>query len=130
MGGLEVLFDTNAFIGLMNSTDEFVENAPSFERIAVAFATVGELHTGVYKSARIAGNMNRLHEALQQTRIVYPDFETARRFGELDPLLRSKGRRTPPNDLWIAAIALQHGLPLLTRDAHFTPIPGLSLLAW
>ena len=32
--------------------------------------------------------------------------------------------------IWIAALALQHGLPLLTRDAHFREVEGLNVLGW
>ena len=32
--------------------------------------------------------------------------------------------------VWIAALALQHGLPLLTRDTHFREVEGLNVLGW
>ncbi|MHB0980923.1 MAG: PIN domain-containing protein [Thermoleophilia bacterium] len=39
--------------------------------------------------------------------------------------LRRKGRPIPTNDLWIAAGAFEHGVPLLTRDDHFRHVDGL-----
>ena len=33
--------------------------------------------------------------------------------------LKQSGRPLPSNDLWIAALARQHRLPLLSRDGHF-----------
>jgi len=36
----------------------------------------------------------------------------------------------PENDIWIAAIALQHGLTLVTRDSHFSEIESLGTAAW
>ncbi len=45
--------------------------------------------------------------------------------------LRSQGTLPGTNDLWIAAVALRHGLPLVTRDAgHFGRIPGLDLIRY
>jgi len=44
--------------------------------------------------------------------------------------LRLKGRPIPENDIWIAAVALQHGLPLATRDDHFNEVDGLRVENW
>ncbi|MEO5958497.1 MAG: PIN domain-containing protein [Opitutaceae bacterium] len=40
------------------------------------------------------------------------------------------GTPIPENDLWIAAVALEHGLPVATRDIHFARVPGLTVLDW
>jgi predicted nucleic acid-binding protein len=39
-------------------------------------------------------------------------------------------RIDPDNDIWIAAVARQYDLPLVTRDGHFTVVPQLRVLAW
>jgi len=44
--------------------------------------------------------------------------------------LRIKGRPLPENDIWIAALARQHDLTLVTRDTHFEQMEGLSLAMW
>jgi len=36
----------------------------------------------------------------------------------------------PANDVWIAALARQHDLPVLSRDTHFDAVPGLTRLSW
>jgi tRNA(fMet)-specific endonuclease VapC len=41
-----------------------------------------------------------------------------------------KGRPIPENDLWIAAIALEHDLIVATRDAHFGEIDNLKVEMW
>jgi tRNA(fMet)-specific endonuclease VapC len=45
-------------------------------------------------------------------------------------VLRLKGHPLPENDIWIAAIALQYNLILVTRDAHFLEIENLQTVAW
>jgi predicted nucleic acid-binding protein len=40
------------------------------------------------------------------------------------------GSRIPENDLWIAAMAQEHQLPLVTRDQHFSLVTGLKALFW
>ena len=59
--------------------------------------------------------------------ILVCDTETARQYGRIKVELRRKGRPIPENDMWIAAVALQHGLTLATRDAHFDAIDGLTV---
>ena len=49
---------------------------------------------------------------------------------EVNSLLQAKGRPLPENDIWVAAVALQHGLTLVTRDAHFNEITSLAVVAW
>ena len=34
------------------------------------------------------------------------------------------------NHLWIAGLALRHGLPLVTRDRMFSRVPGLRVLSY
>ena len=44
--------------------------------------------------------------------------------------LKKLGRRVPANDAWIAALALQHHLAVMSRDEHFDAVPGLRREAW
>ncbi len=58
------------------------------------------------------------------------DAITAQHFGQIKDHLRLKGRLIPDNDVWIAAVAQQYGLPLATRDGHFKEVDGLVLEVW
>jgi tRNA(fMet)-specific endonuclease VapC len=51
-------------------------------------------------------------------------------YGQIKAELESKGRPIPDNDMWIAAIARQHNLTLVTRDAHFLQVADISKLSW
>jgi tRNA(fMet)-specific endonuclease VapC len=51
-------------------------------------------------------------------------------YGSVRIALRRKGRPIPDNDTWIAAVALQHGLVLASRDSHFEQVEGLRLDRW
>ena len=55
---------------------------------------------------------------------------TARRWAQLKGALATAGTPIPDNDLWIAAVAVQHGLTLVTHDAHFSRVKGLSVQIW
>jgi predicted nucleic acid-binding protein len=50
------------------------------------------------------------------------------RAGELAGKLRAKGVSLPFSDIVIAALALDRGATVLTRDAHFVGIDGLEVV--
>jgi predicted nucleic acid-binding protein len=56
------------------------------------------------------------------------DDETAVRYAVILDSLRSAGTPVPTNDLWIAASAMQHGLVVLTTDAHFQKVSQVIIL--
>ena len=58
------------------------------------------------------------------------DISTARIYGRVKNALRQSGKPIPENDIWIAAVALQHDLTLITQDAHFEHVLGLATKAW
>jgi tRNA(fMet)-specific endonuclease VapC len=61
---------------------------------------------------------------------VPPDELTAQHYGHIKANLERAGSRSPENDLWIAALAREHQLPLVTRDQHFSLVTGLHAVAW
>ncbi len=56
--------------------------------------------------------------------------ETRRHYARPRGALARAGTPVPENDLWIAALAVEHGRPLATRDAHFARVPGLTVRDW
>ena len=62
-------------------------------------------------------------------RVMNVDEKTARHYAELFATLRARGTPIPTNDLWIAALARQHRMPLLTFDARFATVPGIEVTA-
>jgi tRNA(fMet)-specific endonuclease VapC len=50
---------------------------------------------------------------------------TARVYGKIKDELRIKGKPIPENDVWIAAIAKENGLTLLTKDNHFDNVDSI-----
>ena len=54
-----------------------------------------------------------------------PARETAEHYARLFVQLKRAGTPIPDDDLWIAALALEHDLPLITRDQHFERVPQL-----
>ena len=44
--------------------------------------------------------------------------------------LLDKGKPIPENDIWIASVAMQNNLILVTRDGHFAEIEDLKYEKW
>jgi len=59
--------------------------------------------------------------------VLCPDLATTAVYARIFVELRQQGTPIPTNDLWIAALALQHDLTLCTKDAHFQHIAGLRI---
>ena len=92
----------------------------------ISVITYGELAEGFAPEAR-----DDFQELVRPYQIIALTSDMAWRFGELSRLLRSEGKRLGDNGLWIAAAALEMGVPLVTRDGmHFERVPGLSVVTY
>jgi len=60
--------------------------------------------------------------------VLSPDDQTTFFYADLYSYLRKKGKPIPTNDLWIAALVLQHNLVLFDRDSDFDHLPQLARL--
>ncbi len=78
----------------------------------------------------IGKNIDRINEFADSSSVLSCDTETSRQYGKIKNTLRLKGRPIPENDIWIAAIAEQHKLTLISRDEHFKEIDGLLIMRW
>jgi tRNA(fMet)-specific endonuclease VapC len=90
----------------------------------------GELYCGARRSNRPAVHLAQIDELLNRVTLLAAGLDTAAHYGKIKAELEGRGERIGSNDIWIAAIALEHGLPLLTRDNHFDRIPTLPVLRW
>lgn len=125
----KVLLDTNVIIAFFSGENAAVKGVISSE-VFVASTVLGELHYGARKSAHAAVNLARIERFAAAVPVLSSDAATAQLYGQVRNNLRLKGRPIPENDIWIAAAAIQHGLPLVTRDDHFKEVDGLHIESW
>jgi tRNA(fMet)-specific endonuclease VapC len=126
----EFLLDTNVVIALFAGQSSVQRHFSRDSRLFLPTIVVGELWYGALRSARKDENLRRVTDMANSVAVLSCDVETARHYGEVKDHLRQKGRPIPENDLWIAAVALQHNLSLVSRDAHFDEIEGLNRQTW
>jgi tRNA(fMet)-specific endonuclease VapC len=98
--------------------------------IAVPAIVLGEYKYGIRQSRSRTRYEGWLAEVVASCRVLTVDEQTAERYAEIRGELKRGGSPIPANDLWIAALARQHALPLLSRDRHFDLVPGLKRVDW
>ena len=128
--GGRVLLDTSAVVGVFTGDGTARRIVEVANRAFMSTVTSGELYYGAERSSRRDAHLHQVHEFLSEVRVVSADRRTAHEYGTIKQALRRKGRPLPDNDLWIAAVARRHQLPLATRDNHFHEIEGIALIAW
>ena len=126
----KILLDTNIIIALFSGDTTIQNNLARADEVFVPSIAIGELCFGAHKSARAKENLNRIDEFVAANVALECNTETARRYGEIKNTLRVKGHPIPENDIWIAAIAIEHDLTLVTRDTHFDKIENLKSATW
>ncbi|MEB3217812.1 MAG: type II toxin-antitoxin system VapC family toxin [Nostocales cyanobacterium 94392] len=124
------LLDTNIIIALFANEASVKSNLAQANEVFIPSVVVGELCYGARKSGRVVANLARVDELVTNSTILGCDVETARRYGEIKNKLRLKGCPLPENDVWIAALAQQYDLILVTRDAHFQEVENLQTVMW
>ncbi|MCB0197177.1 MAG: type II toxin-antitoxin system VapC family toxin [Anaerolineae bacterium] len=125
-----LLLDTNIVIAFFAQEQDISDRMEAAEAFFIPSIVLGELYFGARKSGKPAQNLKLIDELAAKTKILDCNAETAQQYGQLKATLRRKGRPIPENDIWIAAIAVQHNLTLITRDAHFNQVDDLSITTW
>jgi len=125
-----VILDTNALSAFVDG-DAGVGDALRVQaRAAIPVIVLGEFRYGIAQSKRRSSYEAWLASSLIHFDILSVTDETAIAYAALRLTLKQAGRPIPANDAWIAALALQHRLPVLSRDAHFDAVPGLDRRSW
>lgn len=120
-----------------NAVSAWWEGSPAIETLlrqadAVFFPVpvVAEFLFGILKSRHRKLMTQWLDRSLDLCGFLSADLTTARHVASLRLVLQQAGTPIPANDVWIAAIALQFRLPILSNDTHFDLVPGLQRLAF
>jgi tRNA(fMet)-specific endonuclease VapC len=125
-----LLLDTGIIIDLFAEDPAVKQGLANAEEVFVPSIAVGELLYGARISARAAENRAKVEAFAAANAVLNCDLQTCSHYAEVKAGLRAKGRPIPENDIWISAIALQHGLQLAARDPHFDEVDALDVVKW
>ena len=125
---MRIALDTNRYVDFCRGDVDVVAIVRRAESVNMPFVVLAELRAGFR-----CGTVGRRNEAmlvrfLASSRVIvrYPDEQTAHTYAGLFAQLRAQGTPIPTNDLWIAALTVQHDLLLCSRDRHFDHLPQLA----
>jgi predicted nucleic acid-binding protein len=125
-----VILDTNALAAFVDGDAGVGEVLRRQARAAIPVIVLGEFRYGIAESRRRSAYEAWLAAELPHFDVLAVTEETAIAYAALRGALGRSGRPIPANDVWIAALALQHRLPVLSRDQHFDVVPDLERKSW
>ena len=125
-----MILDTNALSAFIDGDEALGGRLTDVVTLAIPVIVLGEFRYGIKGS-----KLRRRYEAWLDDHL--PDFEillvtaaTAVAYADVRSSLKRAGRPIPANDAWIAALAVEHHLDILSRDEHFDAVPGIRRESW
>jgi tRNA(fMet)-specific endonuclease VapC len=130
MTGNRILLDTNIVSAWLKGEKLIAGKIDEADEVYIPIQVLGELYYGAQYSLNIASNLAHIKRLTERYNVLNTDENTAYLYGIVKSMLRKKGKPIPENDIWIATIAKQHELTLITRDKHFNEIDDLIIANW
>jgi len=125
-----VILDTNALSEYLKGQGAVVAIVSRQPQVFLPVIVLGEYRYGLVYSQWRTVLSDQLDEYERLFGILNIDAITARQYAMVRSELRDRGRPIPVNDVWIAALARQHTLPILSRDTHFDEVAGIQRIGW
>ena len=125
---MKLALDINRYTDLCRGDASVVERVELADQVWLPFIVIGELRAGFSVGTHGPKNEAVLRRFLLKpgVDVLYADQQTTHHYAAVYRQLRKQGTPIPTNDMWIAALVLQHSLNLCDRDAHFDALPQLT----
>ena len=125
-----MILDTNAVSGLVVRNANLVALIRHAPRLCVTCISLGEYQFGILGSSKKKELEHWLDQFLQRVEVLFLNRETMSYYASIRHQLKKTGNPIPANDVWIAALAKQHRMSLVSLDTHFDHLEGVQRLAW
>ena len=125
-----ILLDTSVVVGYFRQDANLHAKIEQVNDVYLPSVVLGELLYGAHKSVQRAKMLEQVKAFSDGCILLLPDEATAELYGQIKAELSVAGKAIPQNDIWIAAAAKEHDLPVATRDQHFSFVSGLTILPW
>ena len=121
--------DSSIIIRHMRTADPSIAaRLKSATELYIPLTALGEILFGIRRSGDDARAIEQWRRFSQNAVLLMPDESTAASYAEIKHHLGGKGKLIPDNDMWIAATARSHDLPLCCRDTHFDELSGIMTI--
>jgi tRNA(fMet)-specific endonuclease VapC len=125
-----VILDTNALSAFFDGESRIVEHISEADAIHLPVIVIGEYRFGL-RASRLRKQREPKLDAFTKACTVLPILEsTTTAYAAIRHELKRIGKPIPENDIWIAALALEYGLPILTEDRHFDAVKNVRRITW
>lgn len=125
-----MILDTNALSAFIDGDSAAGAILQRQHRAAIPVVVLGEFRYGIAASRHRKSYEEWLDAHLRHFDILAITPDTTMPFASLRATLKRLGRPIPANDAWIAALAMQYDLPILSRDEHFDALPEVRRVSW
>ena len=125
-----MILDTNALSAFVDGEPDVGAILGLQHRAAIPVIVLGEFRYGIQSSRHRKTYEEWLENHLRHFDLLAITAETTVPYASLRAALKRSGRPIPANDAWIAALAMQHRLPILSRDEHFDTLSGVQRISW
>jgi tRNA(fMet)-specific endonuclease VapC len=126
----EIALDTNVVIAYFKGEVQVKEKLLALSKVYLPVPVAGELLFAAENSARRQENLALYREFIRACQVLNITRRTAAFYARIRATLKQRGRPIPENDLWIASLCVEKGLPLASRDDHFREVPELFWERW
>ena len=125
-----MILDTNALSALLDKEATLLEAIRDSRELALPVIVLGEFRFGISVSRRRDEYLAWLRRDLSLFRVLPVVEETSVYYATIRSELKAGGSPIPANDAWIAALARQHRMPIVSRDTHFDKVKSIERLGW
>ena len=125
-----MILDTNALSAWADGNPAVRGHLQSAARVMVPVVVLGDYLFGILQSRYRQRYEEWLDQNLPSVELAVVGIETAREYAQVRLGLKQRATPIPANDAWIAAVARQHGLPVLSNDAHFDVVSGIQRIGF
>ena len=124
---MRLALDTNTYRLVMEAEKLAVRLVRTSEVVLIPVPVIAELRFGFLHGTKGRQNEATLTRFLDSPRVqvLSCDEETTKTYAALKLQLKRQGTPIPINDVWIAALVLQHDATFFTRDSDFDRFPQL-----
>lgn len=124
---MKLALDTNTYRAFMEGAPATVALVRGAAQVVLPVPVMAELRFGFVKGTRGRANEAQLTKLMDapRVRVVDCDEQTTHFYAQLKLELSHAGTPIPINDVWIAALVIQHGLVLHTQDSDFDRLPQI-----
>jgi len=125
-----VILDTNAVSAFAEGNRSVRERIAASPGPYLPVIVIGEYRFGLLGARDKERRLAWLHELTRHWTVLEISADTAATYADIRQALKERATQIPSNDVWIAALARQHNLSILSSASHFDRVAGIRRVAW